>query len=363
MTIFVKIFKKIFNAPVVNKNITRVILFAFLFNIIFGILFYYAEKDVQTDMTMLDAIWWAMVTMTTVGYGDFFAKTFIGRFLISYPCMLLGIGIIGYLVGNVAESILDHASKKKKGLLGITMNDHIIICNFPGESKILRLQEEIQRANVYKDSTIVIITDEIDELPQSLVENKIRFVKGDPVREEVLMKANILECAGVFILAENIEDASSDTKTFAIGTQIEMIERESGHPIKVVVELVSRDNHKMMLRSKVDSIVTSDGIMDVLIAQEFLYPGLNDVFHEILSNASGSQFYILENKFAGFTFSDIQKKALDHKTNIQVVGFNRKGNSFVNPDKNTKLETDDKLIVLANSRADYENFETSMGNP
>lgn len=360
MTIFVKIFKKIFSGSVLKKNISRVILLALLLNILFGVLFYYAERDVQEGLTLIDSIWWAMVTMTTVGYGDYYAQTFSGRFLISYPCMLLGIGIIGYLVGIVAESMLEKGSRKRKGLLRIKMQNHLIVCNFPGEAKILRLQEEIQRTESHSKAEIVLVTNKIEQLPESLVDHKIRFVKGDPVSEEILMKANILKSAGVFILAENVDEPASDTRTFAIGTQIEMIERESGIAIKVVVELVSMDNIKMMRRSKVDSIVTANGIMDVLIAQEFLYPGLHDVFHEILSNASGSQFYILENKFNGFTFSDVQKKALDFPKNIQIVGFNRGGRSVMNPDKSTKLEQQDKLIILANSRADYEAFEKEV---
>lgn len=357
MTIFVTIFKKIFSGSVLRKNISRVIILALSLNIIFGMLFYFAERDVQTDLTLIDAIWWAMVTMTTVGYGDFYAQTFSGRFFISYPCMLLGIGIIGYLVGIVAESMLERGSRKRKGLLRIKMKNHLIICNFPGETKIFRLQDELHRTLIYKDIPIVIVSNNIEQLPEALADNKIGFVKGDPVSEEVLMKANILESAGVIILAENIDDTASDTKTFAIGTQIEMIERESGIPIKVVVELVSMDNIKMMRRSKVDSIVTADGIMDVLIAQEFLYPGLHDVFQEILSNASGSQFYILENNFKGLTFADIQKKALEFPKNIQIVGFNRDGKSVMNPDKTVTLAENDRLIVLANSKLDYEEFE------
>ena len=110
-------------------------------------------------------------------------------------------------------------SLKRKGLLDIKMKNHIIICNYPSNQKILRLKEELQRSSRYAKSDLVLITDVLDELPADLIENKILFVKGDPTTEDVLKKANIKECAGVFILAENMEKPSSDTKTFAIGTQ------------------------------------------------------------------------------------------------------------------------------------------------
>ena len=357
MTLFLRLIKQIFSRTS-NKSIIRVIAFALVLNLIFGVLFYFAEHEAQPDLTIWDAVWWAMVTMTTVGYGDFFAHTFTGRFFISYPCMLLGIGIIGYLVGIVAERMLEHGSKKRKGLLEVKMNNHIIICNYPGDQKILRLKEELSRSKRYKDSELVLVTNELEELTPELSQNKIHFIKGDPTREEILLKANISDCAGVFILAEDVEEAASDTKTFAIGTQIEMIERETNKPIKVIVEMVSKDNMKMMKRSMVDSIVSADGIMDVLIAQEFLYPGLHDVFQEVLSNASGSQFYIFDNKFSGLKFGDIQKKALDFEQNVQILGIKRNNHSQMNPDKNEILNENDKLIVLANSVADFEKFES-----
>ena len=356
MTLFLRIIKQIFSKTS-NQSIVRVIVFALVLNLIFGVLFYFAERVAQPDLTIWDAIWWAMVTMTTVGYGDYFAHTFMGRFLISYPCMLLGIGIIGYLVGIVAERMLEHGSRKRRGLLEVKMKNHIIICNYPGDQKILRLKNELSRSKRYKDSELVLVTDKLDELTAQLTLDKVHFVKGDPTREDILLKANIVECAGVFILAENIEDAASDTTTFAIGTQIEMIEREINKPIKVIVEMVSKDNLKMMKRSMVDSIVSADGIMDVLIAQEFLYPGLHDVFQEVLSNASGSQFYIFDNKFSGYKFGEVQKKALEFKENVQVLGINRNHQSVMNPDKNEMLNEQDKLIVLANSVADFERFE------
>lgn len=357
MVAIFRIFRKIFSNTT-GQNISRVIVFALILNLVFGILFYYAEKDVQTELTLTDSIWWAMVTMTTVGYGDYFAQTFTGRFLISYPCMLLGIGIIGYLVGLVAEGLLERGSRKRKGLVELNMKNHIIICNYPGDQKILRLQEELRRSSIYGKCNFILISDVLDELSPALTEHKIHFVKGDPTLEDVLNRANLADCAGVFILAENAQNPASDIKTFAIGTQIEMMETEMGRPIKVVVEMVSKDNLKMMSRSKVDSIVSADGIMDVLIAEEFMFPGLHDVFHEILSNASGSQFYILDTKLSGSKFGEIQKKAIDFEKNIQVVGINRESGSMMNPDKTEVILVGDKLIVLASSIEDFATFES-----
>ena len=54
-----------------------------------------------TFETYDDALWWAIVTMTTVGYGDLSPETPVGRILASV-LMLMGIGMIGIFTGTVA---------------------------------------------------------------------------------------------------------------------------------------------------------------------------------------------------------------------------------------------------------------------
>lgn len=51
-----------------------------------------------------DAFWWAVVTMTTVGYGDYVPVTYVGRF-IALLLMVFGIGIFAVLTNFVASSM------------------------------------------------------------------------------------------------------------------------------------------------------------------------------------------------------------------------------------------------------------------
>ncbi|TWT07562.1 two pore domain potassium channel family protein [Planococcus sp. CPCC 101016] len=56
------------------------------------------EPDINT---FSDALWWAVVTTTTVGYGDISPATPIGRFL-AVLLMIIGIGIIGTFTSSIS---------------------------------------------------------------------------------------------------------------------------------------------------------------------------------------------------------------------------------------------------------------------
>lgn len=59
-----------------------------------------------------DALWWSMVTVTTVGYGDFFPVTLEGR-IIASALMVTGIGLFGTLSGAMASILLSGSTDEK----------------------------------------------------------------------------------------------------------------------------------------------------------------------------------------------------------------------------------------------------------
>jgi voltage-gated potassium channel len=63
------------------------------------------EPD-ATDQNIGTGIWWALVTATTVGYGDIAPQTVAGR-LVGVVLMLLGIGIVGTLAASIAAYFVD----------------------------------------------------------------------------------------------------------------------------------------------------------------------------------------------------------------------------------------------------------------
>ncbi|XP_030383978.1 potassium voltage-gated channel protein Shaw isoform X3 [Scaptodrosophila lebanonensis] len=76
------------------KELTLLVFFLVLGIVIFASLVYYAERiqpNPHNDFNSIPlGLWWALVTMTTVGYGDMAPKTYIGMF-VGALCALAGV--------------------------------------------------------------------------------------------------------------------------------------------------------------------------------------------------------------------------------------------------------------------------------
>jgi voltage-gated potassium channel len=71
------------------------------------------DANIQTGG---DAIWWGIVTLTTVGYGDRFPVTFLGR-LTAVSVMLAGIGIIGALASILASMLVSPSTPEEPAVM------------------------------------------------------------------------------------------------------------------------------------------------------------------------------------------------------------------------------------------------------
>jgi len=102
----------------IRRSMTKILvyfLFVFVLVCIIGTLMYVVESDTPgTQFTSIPiSIYWAIVTLTTVGYGDITPTTAIGQFM-SSMVMILGYTIIAIPTGIVSANIIDETKKKGK---------------------------------------------------------------------------------------------------------------------------------------------------------------------------------------------------------------------------------------------------------
>jgi len=93
-------------------------LFVGIILLVFGSSFMYlVENPVQPDVfsSIPAALWWGVVTMTTVGYGDLYPITPLGK-IIGAGMAILGIGMFALPAGILGAGLLEWIHKKNEGL-------------------------------------------------------------------------------------------------------------------------------------------------------------------------------------------------------------------------------------------------------
>jgi len=80
--------------------------------IISSVMMYNVESAAQPDLfvSVFDALWWSVATLTTIGYGDIFPITAFGRILAAVIA-ILGIGIVAIPTGIIASGFTELVQK------------------------------------------------------------------------------------------------------------------------------------------------------------------------------------------------------------------------------------------------------------
>ena len=87
----------------------------FILLIIASTLMFYIENDAQPDAfeNIGEAMWWAVATLTTVGYGDIYPVTGFGK-LLSGLIALIGIGIVALPTGIISSAFVEKLNERKE---------------------------------------------------------------------------------------------------------------------------------------------------------------------------------------------------------------------------------------------------------
>jgi len=182
--------------------------------------------------TILDAGWWSVVTLTTVGYGDTYPITFVGR-AIAAMLMMTSIATIGGIGAVVTSAIMSRIDDAKAGKAAMAqLSGHILFCGWtPCAEKVAKALFD---SDILDESKLAVLTS--GEPPAY---DACTYYNGDPTSITDLKRANA-DTAGFCVIfletGSQRDNVPKDRMAVMIALQVKSLNPEC----RVVLELSSR---------------------------------------------------------------------------------------------------------------------------
>lgn len=296
---------------IINSNNTLIILLivlSILVVIAFGSYIFEAGSNEQFSSAW-DAIWWTVVTVTTVGYGDKSPIT-VGGKIFGILMMVMGVASMGIVTGRIASFLVDKQIKARGGLIVLERKKgHFIICGWKAELEAI-LEKILTVAPDVKASDIVLINNaspqDIDHIRSVPLFKTVKYIKGDYIDEKVLQRANIKQASTVLILADSSREFSLqevDSRTVMAAITIDALNKN----IYTCAELIDIKFEKYLQLANCDEIILTREYSRELLANAANASGISHIAAELLDpHKGGLQTMDFQAAFIGRRFKDLQ---------------------------------------------------------
>ena len=335
------------------------LLFTFAFSvlgaetILGGISLFLVERSTNPEINSVgDSLWWALVTITTVGFGDITPVTTLGRF-IGGAMMVGGMFTLALFAGIVGHSLL-HA------VLGIREEqfrmsgyvNHIVVCGYEMGSGML-LDVLVKEINTEEQPVVLFGP---YERPRE-VPPEFMWVQGDPTKESELDKARITESANVIITgSRGVKPQQADATTiltaFTIRSHLNKspLAAKRKKPVHIVAEVLDSENVQHARAAGADEVVETRRVGYSLLTHAVAYPGTADATSRVVF-AGHQNLYVgalPEDVTAPAAFDELSRK-IRATTDCLVIGVRdpTTGQERVNPPKDELVAPGMEVLYLA----------------
>lgn len=283
--------------------------------------------DVTGDeISFLDAMYYASVTVTTTGYGDITAVSSGARLatviLITPARILFLILVVGTTVEVLTDQTRHHLTSKRWRQ---RVNDHIVICGF-GATGLSAANELISRGARREEIAVV---DTNDTVIQEARRRGYVAIHGDATQNQVLVQAAVDRARAVVVTPNR-----DDTAVLITLTVREM--NPDGH---IVAGGREQENLHLLRQGGADEVIDATAAVGRMLGLATLSPGAVGVLGDLIDSSSGLELV------------ELAPTAIEGEIRVPegvtLVGAFRDGRRIPMGQLDVnRLQSDDRLVVL-----------------
>lgn len=287
-------------------------------------------------ITIIDAFYMAMISFSTVGFGEVKPMSEHGRLFLSVM-ILYNILIYAYTIKTISSFLLDGELRnyiiiKRMEQKINKLEGHVIVCGFGRLGK--RVCEEL----LQEGKAFVVIEKSEDAINQ-LNELKYNYIIDDATHEEVLVRANV----------KNAQSLITTIPEDAHNVYVVITGRQLNSSLKIISRFSQASSEAILKKAGANHLIMPETLSGIHMAALVTKPELV----EFISVISGSGMNVfLEEMFISQFKNEYQKLKLvdlqlQKETGVHILGLKRPNEAIIiNPDGDLESNKNDILILL-----------------
>ncbi|QIV77589.1 potassium channel protein [Fervidobacterium pennivorans subsp. shakshaketiis] len=291
--------------------------------------------------SLIDAMFFVGITISTVGYGMHEELSNFGKFF-TLMLILAGLSVVlynlSYVTALLVEGELIKLMKQRRVERKVSkMKDHIIVVgagNIGTQviNQLLRLNEQV----VAIDN---LVTEEElrEKITDSSKTKNIVFVKGDATNEEVLLRAGIKNARALVTTLPND----------VLNIFVALTAKNLNANIYIVSNISNLSNLTKFIYAGVDHPIATAEIAGLKIVEALTFLKKRENIIDVLNISDKAfQVEIIDIKNTKLAGKKIEELRLKEKYNVYIIGLLKDKNLVLGPSKNEVLRDDSKAVLF-----------------
>lgn len=306
---------------------------------------------------VFDGIWWAVVTVATVGYGDVYPTSLPGR-IVAIAFMLCGFVLTAMISGTVASIFVERRIREGKGLRELKLKGHILMCGWNASAE--KMISAFEGGEAGRRVVLVLLNDREGDWFEALKSDypgiDLKFARGHFWDEAALLRASAQNARAVVIVPDESGGeglSNADERSILAALTCRSLNPEA----RVSAEILKQESEAHLRRAGVTDLVVRGEFSPFLLSSACSGSGLAAAARRVLSPGSGIRLSKIPAQLVGRSFLEASEHFMRSGQGLMLGLYSEeKGMTFED------LISDDSSAIDAFIKRKFKESSLDMGS-